>query len=938
VAGYDAFVSYSHAADGRLAPAVQRGLQRLAKPWYRVQALRVFHDDSALTADPHLWKSIATVLDDSAWFVLLASPAAATSEWVDRELREWLGTHSTDRVLVVLSDGSWSWDPDRAVLRGDAVPAALVDAFAEEPRHVDLSWARDDTQLDLRNPRFRDAVAQIAAPVHGVPRDELESEDVRQHRRARRLARAAVAALTVLLVAAIVFGAFAFVQRERAVRNERAAEANARLATAERLAAQAQNVFRADPALAMLLAAEGFGLRDQPSTRQAMLLPASAPRSYRVATQRGFSRGTVIGGALGPDGQRGVICDAKGSRLQTVRDGRVTDATNLRETCFHNTAPGDDPVFTARANYVAAFSPDGRLIATNGGDDGSIRIRDARTGAQRGPALVHGRDTLTAAGGYWALLAFSPDGRLLASASQTDASLYLWSTTDRRLRHAPIAVQWSRDLAFSRDSRFVVVGADDGVVIVDLEHGDVARRASSSRVTAVAFGHDSRSVLVGTSNGALQRLALGDGRAPRELGRPGAPVVDIACSPDGTQFTVLRADGSAQPWDAATSTPLGSPIDGFNDPPVSVQYTATGTLVAVASTEITHINVGTALLRDRVPVGADGDAVIAASADGSNVVVGDAPSRSLAVVDGASGRAVGPRYTTSKPVTATGVNSGRARYLYVEHDRDVEVVDARRGRRVRVVRLARTDVVDDVAPDGRLLLHTPGRPEDLLSSQRFDVVSPASGARVQYIAFEVHASAFTRPQFAPDGGTVLLAQDGYGEPAWKVYELGARSFATTARHVFARTHPFTNGVVRMNRSGTVVAAAHDNQIDLLEPSKLRASRSVFESTDVRDLALSDDGDLLAVVDGSRRVTLWDTASHEVLGSFSFTGSPRALAFLGHPASALVVSDGAKSTVLDLRPAAWRAEACRVAGRQLTRAEWAQYMRPLPYRPRCRSAG
>ena len=30
---YDAFVSYSHAADGRLAPAVQTGLQRLARPW-----------------------------------------------------------------------------------------------------------------------------------------------------------------------------------------------------------------------------------------------------------------------------------------------------------------------------------------------------------------------------------------------------------------------------------------------------------------------------------------------------------------------------------------------------------------------------------------------------------------------------------------------------------------------------------------------------------------------------------------------------------------------------------------------------------------------------------------------------------------------------------------------------------------------------------------
>jgi hypothetical protein len=55
---------------------------------------------------------------------------------------------------------------------------ALVSAFSAEPRHVDLRWAQHAEQLDLRNGRFRDAVAQLAAPIHGVAKDELESEDV----------------------------------------------------------------------------------------------------------------------------------------------------------------------------------------------------------------------------------------------------------------------------------------------------------------------------------------------------------------------------------------------------------------------------------------------------------------------------------------------------------------------------------------------------------------------------------------------------------------------------------------------------------------------------------------------------------------------------------------------------------------------------------------
>jgi len=54
---YHAFISYNRAADGRLAAALQRGLQRFAKPWYRTRALRVFRDDVSLSAQPSLWSS-----------------------------------------------------------------------------------------------------------------------------------------------------------------------------------------------------------------------------------------------------------------------------------------------------------------------------------------------------------------------------------------------------------------------------------------------------------------------------------------------------------------------------------------------------------------------------------------------------------------------------------------------------------------------------------------------------------------------------------------------------------------------------------------------------------------------------------------------------------------------------------------------------------------
>ena len=68
---YDAFLSYSHDTDSVVAPRLQAGVQRFAKPWWRRQALRVFRDESSLSANPHLWSSIVEAMDDSAWMVLM---------------------------------------------------------------------------------------------------------------------------------------------------------------------------------------------------------------------------------------------------------------------------------------------------------------------------------------------------------------------------------------------------------------------------------------------------------------------------------------------------------------------------------------------------------------------------------------------------------------------------------------------------------------------------------------------------------------------------------------------------------------------------------------------------------------------------------------------------------------------------------------------------
>lgn len=110
VADYNGFISYSHKHDAALGLALKTGLERFAKPWYRMRAVRIFLDTSDLSANPALWPSIEAGLSSASWFILLASADAAESRWVNREVQWWLDHRSPDRLLVVGTSPGLKWD------------------------------------------------------------------------------------------------------------------------------------------------------------------------------------------------------------------------------------------------------------------------------------------------------------------------------------------------------------------------------------------------------------------------------------------------------------------------------------------------------------------------------------------------------------------------------------------------------------------------------------------------------------------------------------------------------------------------------------------------------------------------------------------------------------------------------------------------------------
>lgn len=199
---HDAFISYSHAADAELAPALQRALKRLAKPWYRLRALDVFRDETDLSASNDLTGAIRGALATARFFVYLASPGAAASRWVGDEIDLWKARNPPETLLIALTEGEIAWDDARGEFdwdRSTALHPKLKGLFPSVPLWVDLRWAKSSVQLSARDPRFQRAVAKLAAPMHGTTLDELIGEEVRQHRITRRVIGATIGALGLLL-------------------------------------------------------------------------------------------------------------------------------------------------------------------------------------------------------------------------------------------------------------------------------------------------------------------------------------------------------------------------------------------------------------------------------------------------------------------------------------------------------------------------------------------------------------------------------------------------------------------------------------------------------------------------------------------------------------------------------------------------------------------
>jgi hypothetical protein len=206
-----------------------------------------------------------------------------------------------------------------------------------------------------------------------------------------------------------------------------------------------------------------------------------------------------------------------------------------------------------------AFSPDGRLLAS-GTQAGSLLVWDTSAWTKLRTLQAH-RLAITS-------LAFSPDGKLLASASMTGAIVLTDTAGWSRL--ATLAGNGSAllSIAFSPDGHILAGGSADGAVTIwDVNSRSKLRTLTgrSAAVTSVAFSPDGLTLASASKDGSIFLTEVTSGAVSKTLLKDNNSnaVTYIAFSPDGRSLAAGYDSSGILLWDVAGGTVLKDLMNGF---------------------------------------------------------------------------------------------------------------------------------------------------------------------------------------------------------------------------------------------------------------------------------------------------------------------------------------------------------------------------------------
>jgi WD40 repeat protein len=591
----------------------------------------------------------------------------------------------------------------------------------------------------------------------------------------------------------------------------------------------------------------------------AFALMVAAGAAAVLAWQQRNAALATTGRLIGAEAQRGLAQTTTQDTSPAIaalaatgwRLGKTSDAWNAMQRV---------PLVTVLARIAhngavsaVAFSPDGKLLATASSDH-TARIVSVADG--------HELARINHDGAVWAV-AFSPDGKLLATASGDNTARIVAVEDGRELTRIRHDGQVNA-LAFSPDGKLLATASNDHTArIAAVEDGrELARVTHDGQVNALAFSPDGKLLATASDDHTARIVAVEDGRELARVTHDGW-VRALAFSPNGNLLATASNDNTARIVAVEDGRELARVT--HHGPVSAVVFSPDGKLLATGSRDNTARIVAVDGGREVAHVTRD-EAVkaLAFSPDGALLALA---SGETSVEEGGD-------------LLIVAVRNGRE-LASVSHDRRVSAVAfSPNGKLVATAsddKMARIVAVEDgrefasVTHDGQVYAVAFSPDGKLLATASTDhtarIVSVADGHELARVSHDDEVNAVA---FSPDGKLLATASN----------DKTARIVSVADGHELARiNHDGVVWAVAFSPNGKLLAtASKDKTARIVAVVDGRELARVLHDGPVNALAFSPDGELLATASDDHTARIVAVANGRELARVTHDGQVYAVAF------------------------------------------------------------
>jgi len=541
-------------------------------------------------------------------------------------------------------------------------------------------------------------------------------------------------------------------------------------------------------------------------------------------------------------------------------------------------------VQTGHVNDVlsVAFSPDGKTLAS-GSQDNTIKLWEVATG----------RELRTLSGHFGSVfsVAFSADGQTLASAS-ADHTIRLWDVaTGGELRKLTGHSASVNSLAFSPDGTTLASGSDDKTIrLWEVPSGRELRTITghSDVVNSIAFRPDGKIIASGggspmdSKDNTIKLWEVATGRELRTILGHTNGVNSVAFSPDGKTL----ASGSFETiklWQVATGRALRT-ITGHTNGVNSVAFSPDGKTLASGSSDMTiklwQVATGRQL---RILTGhSDHVNSVVFSPDGKMLASGSY-DHTIKFWDLTTGRELHAPTRPSDWLLSVAFSSDGKTLAGGSFNHTINLWEADTGRESQTI-VGHSESVDSVvfSPDGKTLASGGGDFKVKLWE-----IATRRELRTLTVDYPDYVNMLTSNSvvFSPDGKTLVSGGAGYGQHRVKLWEVA------TGREL--RTVSEGSGEIKslaFSPDGKLLASgggSHflnsgkpDKTVRLWEVTTGRELRTLsVADDDVNSVGFSPDGKVLAAGSDDKTIKLWEVATGRELRTLTgHLGAVRSVAF------------------------------------------------------------